>query len=288
MILSQADPTVALAQQSGGDQESTAEVSIEAERQSAVAKEAMTVSETPDAGPQSKHLSVVLGVAPIVGPDYAGSKTDKVGVIPYIDVRGLLGGRVYISDLQGLGLNLVDTGSFRAGLNLGPASGRKSRVDPHLKGLPDIGDATSIGGFMAYWRGPFAVQANIGQRVGSHPGTAVTLGAAYSVAPLPNLQLNFSTSVTWADARLQNTFFGISPAASASATAVGNPLSAYAPGAGPVNAALTATAVYLLGNHWGLVTRVGLEDLIGNAVRDSPLTQRNFQPNIAIGVLYIF
>lgn len=248
----------------------------------------MTISETPDAGPQTKHLSVIVGLGPILAPDYLGSKKDKVGVIPVIDVRGLLGGRVYISDLNGLGLNLVDTGSFRAGLNAGPASGRKSSVDPHLKGLPDIGDAAAIGGFMAYWRGPLAFQANITRRVGSHPGTAAAVGTAYSVAPLPNLQLNFSTSVTWADASLQKTFFGISPAASARATAVGNPLPAYAPGAGAVNIAATATAVYLLGNHWGVVARVGLVDLIGNSVRDSPLTQRAFQPNVAFGVLYIF
>jgi outer membrane scaffolding protein for murein synthesis (MipA/OmpV family) len=291
LILSQGHFSVALAAAPPEDseqQESTAEVSIQAERQTALAKQAMTISETPDAGPQSKHRSVVLGLGAIVGPDYLGSKTDKVGAIPVIDVRGLWGGRLYISDLAGLGLNLVDTGSFRAGLNLGPANGRKSSIDSHLKGLPDISDATSIGGFMAYWRGPLAFQATIAQRVGPHPGRAATLGAAYSVAPVPNLQLNFSTSLTWADASLQNTIFGISPAAAARAAAVGNPLPAYTPGAGAVNIAGTASAVYLLGAHWGVVTRVGLVELVGNSVRDSPLTQRAFQPNVAVGVLYVF
>jgi MipA family protein len=248
----------------------------------------MIISETPDAGPQSKHLSVIAGLGPTWAPAYLGSKKDKVGAIPYIDVRGLLGGRLYISDAGGVGFNLVDTGSLRAGLNLGDAAGRNSKVDPHLKGLPNIAESVSLGGFMAYWRGPLALQASVARRVGSHPGTAASLAASVSGAPLLNLRLNLSTSVTWADASTLDTIFGISPAAAAQAAAVGNPLPAYTPGAGPVTVGATATAIYLLGHHWGLVSRVGLLDLIGNPVRNSPLTQRTFQPNIILGALYIF
>src|SRR5690349_15768121 len=85
LILSQAHVPVALAaappeggeqlsgvQQPDGPQESTAEVSIEAERQTVLAKQAMTISETPDAGPQVKHRSVVVGLGPIIAPAYLG------------------------------------------------------------------------------------------------------------------------------------------------------------------------------------------------------------------------
>lgn len=291
LLLSQANCSIALAAAApppDGPQDAPAEISIEAERQTAIAKEAMTISETPDAGPQSKHLSVVVGLGPIVGPAYLGSKKDKVGVIPYVDVRGLLDGRLYITDLGGLGLNLLDTGSFRAGLNLGPADGRKSNVDAHLKGLPDIGEAASVGAFMAYWINPFAVQATVARRVGSHPGTAGSVAASYAITPVPSLQLNVSTSLTWADASTQNTFFGISPGAASRAAAVGNPLPPYTPGAGLVNVSTTFSAVYLLGDHWGVVGRVGLVHLLGDPVRDSPLTQRTFQPNFTLGALYIF
>jgi MipA family protein len=276
------------AQQADSEQQVSAEVSIEAERQTALAKQTMIVSETPDAGPQSKRLSVVVGLGASVGPAYAGSEVTRVAPIPYVDVRGLLGGRVYISDVNGLGLNLVDTGSFRAGLNVGEAAGRKSTVDAHLRGLPDIGEFASIGGFLAYWSKPFAFQAILAHRVGSHPGTAASFGTTYSVSPLPNLELTASTSVSWADAHSLNTFFGISPAEAAHTVAIGNPLPPYAPRSGVFNVSATFAAVYMLGDHWGLVGRVGLIDLIGNSVNDSPLTQRSFQPNTQIGVLYVF
>jgi MipA family protein len=275
-------------QQPDSQQQAPAEVSIEAERQTALAKQTMIISETPDAGPQSKRLSVVVGLGASAGPVYAGSEVTRVAPIPYVDVRGLLGGRLYISDVSGLGLNLVDTGSFRAGLNVSDAAGRKSSVAAHLRGLPDIGEAASIGGFMAYWSTPFAFQAIVARRVGSHPGTAASLGTTYSVSPVPNLQLTFSTSVSWADASSLNTFFGISPAAAAHTAAIGNPLPPYTPRSGVFNVSATFAAVYMLGDHWGLVGRVGLVDLIGNSVNDSPLTQRSFQPNAQIGVLYVF
>ena len=275
-------------QQPDLQQEAPAEVSIEAERQTALAKQTMTVSETPDAGPQSKRLSAVVGLGASVGPAYAGSEVTKGSPLPYVDVRGLLNGRLYISDVSGLGLNLVNTGSFRAGLNANVAGGRDSSIDPHLRGLPGIDKGTSIGGFMAYWSEPIAFQATLARRVGPHPGTAASLGTTYSVSPLPNFQLTASTSVNWADANTLNTFFGISPAAAAHATAVGNPLPPYTPRGGVFNVAATFAAVYMLGDHWGLVGRVGLVDLIGNSVNDSPLTQRSFQPNAQIGVLYVF
>jgi MipA family protein len=301
LALSLSDPQIAQAvappagsepasglQQSDPQQEAPAEISIEAERQTALAKQTMIISETPDAGPQSKRLSVVVGLGASVGPVYGGSEASRVAPIPYVDVRGLLGGRLYISDVSGLGLNLVDTGSFRAGLNVGDAAGRKSSVAAHLRGLPDIGEAASIGGFMAYWSKPFAFQAILARRVGSHPGTAASLGTTYSASPLPNLQLTVSTSVSWADASSLTTFFGISPAEAAHTAAVGNPLSPYTPRSGVFNVSATFAAVYMLGDHWGLVGRVGLVDLIGNSVNDSPLTQRSFQPNAQIGVLYVF
>jgi outer membrane scaffolding protein for murein synthesis (MipA/OmpV family) len=56
----------------------------------------MIISETPDAGPQSKRLSVVVGLGASVGPAYAGSAVTRVAPIPYVDVRGLLGGCPYV------------------------------------------------------------------------------------------------------------------------------------------------------------------------------------------------
>jgi outer membrane scaffolding protein for murein synthesis (MipA/OmpV family) len=51
---------------------------------------------------------------------------------------------------------------------------------------------------------------------------------------------------------------------------------------------LTGTSVYALTEHWGLVTRVGLRELVGSAVKDSPLAERTFGVDFAVGAIYKF
>jgi MipA family protein len=264
------------------------EISVQAERQTALDQEAMTISETPNAGPQSRHLSAIVGFGPLVSPAYDGSKKTKVSPFPYVDIRGLLGGRLYLSSLDGLGVNLFNAHGFRGGLTVGPSGGRTSSDDPHLNGLPDISTAAAVGAFLSYSFRPFAVQAKIDRRVGSNSGTKGSLGVTYAVAPIADLHLSFSADMNWADKNYQQAFFGISSVDSARTAAVGNPLPAYAPGAGLIDVGVTAAAVYQVGNHWGLVARFGLHDLAGTPPRNSPLVQRQLQPSFAIGALYKF
>jgi outer membrane scaffolding protein for murein synthesis (MipA/OmpV family) len=51
---------------------------------------------------------------------------------------------------------------------------------------------------------------------------------------------------------------------------------------------MTATSVYAMTEHWGLVTRLGFRDVIGSAEKDSPLTQRTFGVDFALGAIYKF
>jgi len=266
----------------------TQTIQIEAERQTALDAEALTVSETPDAGPHRKHPSVTVGLGPFIGPAYDGSRKSKVRPFPYVDIRGLFNGRVFVSSLDGLGVNLISAGPLRAGVSVNRSDGRTSSDDPHLTGLPDISDAAKAGGFVAYTFKPFAVEVKVDRRIGSHPGTQASLGTSYGVAPLPDLHLSLSADLTWADASYQKAFFGVTPAEAAQATADGNPLKAYTPGSGLATVGFAAAGVYQLGGHWGLVARIGLHDLIGPSGKDSPLTQRTFQPNFAVGALYKF
>src|SRR5262249_39395712 len=77
------------AQLRNAQQEVAGEVSIEAkrqteeaERQIALAEQGVVISGTPNAGPQSKHVSVVLGLGAGVAPAYAGSRKDNGSAIP--------------------------------------------------------------------------------------------------------------------------------------------------------------------------------------------------------------
>jgi outer membrane scaffolding protein for murein synthesis (MipA/OmpV family) len=269
--------------------QATDEISITAERQqTALDAEALSISDTPDAEPHTPGISAIVGLGAMIAPAYEGSKSTKTSPYPYVDVHGFFNDRVYLSSVRGIGVNLLDTGPVRGGLALNYAGSRTSSDDPHLKGLPDISGAAQLGGFLTYSFKPFAVEARVRHRFGSSSGTQVGLGATVAAAPVPRLHLSLGADLTWADARYQKTFFGVTPSEAAQATSQGNPLTAYTPGSGLTTVGVTAAGIYQIGTHWGLVARIELQDLIGKQAKDSPLTQRTFQPGFAFGALYKF
>src|ERR1700738_2437322 len=125
------------------------EVDVTSRKQSALDAAAISLSDTPDAEPSvGGKTSIVIGAAARVAPVYEGSKKTKVSPFPYIDIHGLFHDRVFISDIRGLGINIVDTGAFRTGVAFNDRGGRTSADIPRLRGLPDIGSAASLGGFL--------------------------------------------------------------------------------------------------------------------------------------------
>jgi outer membrane scaffolding protein for murein synthesis (MipA/OmpV family) len=94
--------------------------------------------------------------------------------------------------------------------------------------------------------------------------------------------------VNWGDSRYDRVNFGVTAAEAAQANALGNPLTAYNPKAGVTTVGLTAAGLYQIGKHWGVVGRVGLQDLVGSGAKDSPLTQKTVVPSVALGAMYQF
>ena len=272
----------------GQDTQPTDEISIVKQRQTQLNSEALSISDTPDAEPHVNGISGVAGLGARVGPAYDGSKKTKTSPYPYVDIHGFFNDRMYLSSVRGIGVNLLDLDHFRGGFALNYAGGRTSKDDPHLNGLPDISGAAQVGGFLTYSLKPVAFEARVRRRLGSTAGTQVELGASVSAAPVPQFHLSLGVGVDWADASYQKTFFGVTPAEAAQATALGNPLTPYTPKAGLTTAGVTAAGVYQIGKHWGLIGRLELQDLIGKQAKDSPLTQRAFQPGVAFGAAYQF
>src|SRR5260370_41747961 len=115
---------------------------VTSRKQSAVDAEAISLSDTPDAEPSvGGKTSIVIGLAARVAPVYDGSKTTKTSPFPYVDIHGLFHDRVFISDIRGIGFNVVDLGAFRAGMSVNYVGGRTGKDPPRLQGLPDIGGA---------------------------------------------------------------------------------------------------------------------------------------------------
>jgi hypothetical protein len=152
------------------------EVDVTTRKQSALDAEAISLSDTPDAEPSvGGKTSIVIGLAARVAPVYDGSKTTKTSPFPYVDIHGLFHDRVFISDIRGIGFNVVDLGAFRAGMSVNYIGGRTSKDAPRLQGLPDIGGAAAVGAFMTYSVKPFAFEFKVNREFGSQPGTEVQL-----------------------------------------------------------------------------------------------------------------
>lgn len=271
-----------------GDTQTTEEVSVVSQRQTQLSSEALSISDTPDAEPHVNGISGVAGLGAQVAPAYDGSKKIKTSPYPYVDIHGFFNDHMYLSSVRGIGVNLLDLDHFRGGFALNYAGGRTSKDDPRLNGLPDISGAAQVGGFLTYSLRPVAFEARVRRRLGSTAGTLVELGASVSAAPTPQFHMSIGAAVTWADASYNKTFFGVTPAEAAQATLQRNPLTPYTPKSGLTTAGVTAAGVYQLGKHWGLIGRLELQDLIGKQVKDSPLTQRTFQPGVALGAAYTF
>jgi MipA family protein len=271
-----------------GDTQPPEEISVVSQRQTQLNSEALSISDTPDAEPHVNGISGVAGLGALVGPAYDGSKKTKTSPFPYVDVHGFFNDHLYLSSVRGIGVNLLDLDHFRGGFALNYAGGRTSKDDPHLNGLPDISGAAQVGGFLTYSLKPVAFEARVRRRLGSTAGTQVELGASVGAAPVPRFHLSLGVGVAWADASYQKTFFGVTPAQAAEANALGNPLTPYTPKSGLTTAGVTAAGVYQIGKHWGLIGRLELQDLIGKQAKDSPLTQRTFQPGVAFGAAYTF
>ena len=257
--------------------------------QSALDAEAISISPTPDAEPSVKgKTSVVVGLGPAVAPVYDGSKDYRLSLFPYLDIHGLLYDRVYISDVRGLGVNIVNSGPFRAGAAVNIEGGRTDRGSDRLRGLPNIGASGVVAGFLSYSVKPFAFEGRVQRELGTDAGTQAGLGASFGTAPTPRLHLSVGAQLSWADSEFNQKHFGVTPAAAAQATAVGNPMGAYVPGSGLTNIGMSATGVYAWSEHWGIAVRLGVPDVVGTPAKESPLTQRKVGGSFAIGPLYKF
>ncbi|MDP9014025.1 MAG: MipA/OmpV family protein [Pseudomonadota bacterium] len=265
------------------------ELEVTTRKQTALDSEAISLSDTPDAEPVvGGKTSIVVGLAAREAHVYDGSKKSKVSPFPYIDIHGLFHDRVFISDIRGIGFNVVDQGAFRAGMSVNYGGGRTSSDSPRLQGLPDIKTAAGVSGFMTYSLKPLAFELKVGRELGSQPATEVQLGASLGMAPTPRWHVSVGTQLTWHDSKFNQKYFGITPAEAAQATASGNLLTAYDPKSSLGPFGITATSVYAMTEHWGLVTRLGLRDLIGSAEKKSPLTERIFGVDFALGAIYKF
>jgi len=240
------------------------------------------------AAAEDNDVSIMLGAGAGVVPAYEGSKQFKAVPLPLIDIRGLADDRLFVSTLRGIGVTVLNWGDLRAGVAVNVHGGRSSHDDDRLRGLPGLSTAIAASGFVTYSLKPFTFELN-GQNIfGPAPGTEVTAKASWSFSPFERLKVSIGPEATWADRRYDRSYFGVTDDQAIAATAAGNPLHPYSPGSGLKDVGLSTTAAYQITDHWGVMACAGVTELVGNAARHSPLTERDTQPSAFLGLTYRF
>ena len=234
----------------------------------------------------SWRFSAGLGV--VSQPRYPGSADTKTTVLPVFSANY---GRYFIGAVPGAGVPvgvgayLVQDSHWRVGAALGGNLNkpRKESDSARLAGWGDI-DGTALGSvFASYSDSWWKVGANVITDLGGKDqGTRVSMDFEAKYSPMANLLLTAGPGFTWADGKYTQTFFGITPAQSASS---GLPRYSAQSGVNAVNFNIGAN--YQLDAQWGLGARFTTSRLRGDAA-NSPITEKKAQNTFGVFASYRF
>ncbi len=225
--------------------------------------------------------SVTLGAGIAVAPTYPGASTDEAQLAPLAEIR--YGERLSLGPL-GVRVALIDWRGFRAGPVLGFEGGRRESDDPHLAGLGDISASLTAGAFAAYRIGSLSILATARQAI-THTGYGLDGLATveYRRALVRDtLYMSIGPSVQFANARHQQTWFGVSPSQSAASG-----LPSYTAGGGIDTVGVHAMLTYRLSEHLLWRFFADARTLSGDAAA-SPIVERRSDSRAGIGLAYHF
>lgn len=239
--------------------------------------------------PGAGGVKWVLGSTLSSSAAYAGSAERKLGLKPVLAFRV---GRWMVSTSSarrlgdmplagGISTTVVRSDRWRLGLGLRLTQGRSSSDAALLAGLPDVPRSLALRAAASVtlapqWQLTAHLQQDIQHAQGLHAGLA--LGTS---RPLPgSWQMDIGGGLNWANARAQNTFYGVST----TQALPGRP--AWAPGAGWDEWHWGVGLSRPLTRHWRFMANVGQTTLLGDTAR-SPLTQQRTDTVAQVTLAYV-
>lgn len=219
---------------------------------------------------------VTLGAGATLQPKFEGAKRYEGEPSAILDVR--YKDIAFLSDGEGLGVNLLHGKGYRAGIAVSYDLGRDTHDDPHLQHLPNISPAPEAKIFGQYFLLPFVLTADLRKAIGGHEGVIGDLGAYVPLPVAKETYLFIGPSLTAADGRYMTSYFGVG---------AGTGLPTFQAHAGLKNATLGATAIRTFGAHWLVIAQSAYERLLGDAAR-SPVSETNNQFVFDLEVGYRF
>lgn len=238
--------------------------------------------------PEALHvdgLTLRAGIGTGLIPDYIGSDTYGLRVVPLLEVR--YGERLRI-DGGLLTYAAIKNGNFEAGPLLNLAFGRDESRNRVLRGIRDIDTVFETGAFVRYRTRAGIASLEFRQALGDNLGQSIRLTAGHGIYQNGNFTAIAAVRARWLSDRGMQRNFGVTPEDSATSEA-GLPAFAASSGVSDVN--LNLVGAYRISERTRFLGLVSAGHLFGDAA-DSPLVTGSngsaFQTTIGVGFMTQF
>lgn len=225
---------------------------------------------------------VTLGAGVDFDPLYEGSKRYHFLPSVVLDVR--YRDILFISDGEGAGVNLVRGENYRGGVAIAYDLGRDHHIQTRLSGLGNVEAAPEAKAFFDYFFKAVVLNLDLRQGLGGNDGLVGDVGfyVPLQVPLVEDFYVFTGPSVTLADDRYMQAFFGVSPA-----QASHSQFHVFTARGGLYRAGWGVTAVHRMTDHWWIEVEGAWQYLLGDAAR-SPIVEDRDELNAGFNVLYRF
>lgn len=227
-----------------------------------------------------------IGAAVLRTPRYMGADENRLRALPYFSYRWASGW--FFDGLNGLGYAWSPEPGRRLGLHLGVSTEREEDDSAALRGMGDVDREAELGGFvhqrLGNWLGgSLSVRSHLRYGAGEdHRGAQAELGLGWGTRLAQRSLMNAGLSANWANQDYMQTYFGVTPAQSASSG-----YAAHEADGGLRDFRLTLSFIQLLSSTTTGVLMVGQTWWQGDAA-DSPLVRDKRNTLILTAVTYRF
>lgn len=213
---------------------------------------------------------------------YAGASRSKPVFGPLVDIR--YKDIAFASTAEGIGVNLLSSKSYRAGVAISYNLGRDEQDDSRLNGLGTIHPTAEFKVFGEYVLYPVVIRAAVRQAFSGYGGMIGDLSVYMPVYGSSDntFFVMAGPALTFEDSKAAQAFFGVSAAQSASSG-----LPAYSARAGMRSASFGINITKLLGEHW-FINGTFAAKYLADEVADSPIVLRRSEGVGGLTVGYNF
>lgn len=213
-------------------------------------------------------------------PRYAGSNALRAETFPLFDIR--YKDLLFISAIEGLGINLSQSRYHRIGAAVNYDFGRSDKDAPILKGTNAIHPSTEVKVFADYVIFPVVLRTDVRRTVNGYSGYVID-GAAYLPLTASDRFVMFAgVSATWGAGAYMRDYFSITPAQS-----ITSGLPTYRAAGGLRSVGLGINATWNMTQHWLIDAAISAQRF-GSHASQSPLTQTPIETSSTISVGYTF